>query len=270
LYVHIELFHSFFFLDCFASNSNFSRKLCLFRTIPPLNSWFYLKRSPSSYNIQPSQIILVHDEPIKQEIASVAMIGKGNQYRTRDCSVLAVFCADLQPSLRIRRILQLEQLHMAKSQVQGRHPDYLATMPISTSFMFGEGHLATLVKQTALDFISSATSKPMPEIDPVRVWAYKNTSLMVQTYVLAATSHNLQTCIMEGFDPRHLKDILQIPNDRYGIPMVVATGYEYVDSNSAEEDKSLISPQTARLSIDEVVFHNAFGTPIQFEKRKSN
>jgi nitroreductase len=198
------------------------------------------------------------------------MIGKGNQYRTRDCSVLAVFCSDLQPSLRIQRILELEQRHRAESQAQGRHPDYLATMPISTSFMLGEGHLATLLKQTTMDFISSTTSTPMPEIDPVRVWAYKNTSLMVQTYVLASTSHNLQTCIMEGFDPRHLKDILQIPNDRYGVPMVVATGYEYDDPNSLEEDKLSKAPQTARLNVDEVVFHNTFGAPMQFEKQESH
>ena len=197
------------------------------------------------------------------------MIGKGNQYRTRDCSVLAVFCSDLRPSLRLQRILQLEQINRA-SQGQGRHPDYLAVMPISTSFMLGEGYLATLLKQTTMDVVSTTTMQPMPEIDPVRVWAYKNTSLMVQTFVLAATSHNLQTAIMEGFDPRHLKDILQIPKDRYGIPMVVAIGFEYADASSSGENMESYSSQTVRLSVDEVAFKDTFGVPIQFKNEDTS
>jgi hypothetical protein len=71
---------------------------------------------------------------------------------------------------------------------------------------------------------------------------------------------------MEGFDPRRLKEILQIPSDRYGIPMVVATGFEYMDPDSAEEDTASASPQTARLNMTEVVFSNSFGVPMNFEE----
>lgn len=190
------------------------------------------------------------------------MIGKGNQYRTQDCSVLAVFCADLQPSLRIQRILELERNHTS----QPRHPDYLATMPITTSFMLGEGHAATFLKQATMEFLSASTNQPMPEIDFARVWSYKNTSLMVQTYVLAATSHNLHTSIMEGFDPRHMKELLHIPDDRYGIPMVVATGYEYRNPDNETvpfNDKNI--SQTARLNMNEVVFQDTFGVPVKFD-----
>ena len=193
------------------------------------------------------------------------MIGKGNQYRTRDCSVLTIFCSDLQPSLRIPRILELERNHSS----QPRHPDYLALMPITTSFMLGEGHAATFLKQATMEFLSSSTNRPMPEIDYARVWSYKNTSLMVQTYVLAATSHNLKTSIMEGFDPRHMKELLNIPDDRYGIPMVVATGYEYCDdkdnANISIKENDDNVPQTARLDMNEAVFQETFGIPVKFD-----
>ena len=214
--------------------------------------------------MQPTQIILVQDPQLKNEIAEKAMIGKGNQYRTRDCSVLTVFCSDLQPSMRIQRILELERSHTT----QPRHPDYLAMMPIATSFMLGEGHAATFLKQATMEFLSSSTNQPMPDIEFARVWSYKNTSLMVQSYVLAATSHNLQTSIMEGFDSRHLKDLLNIPDDRYGIPMVVATGYEYCNPAAVNNssDKSIDDcSQTARLKINEVVFQDTFGIPVKLD-----
>jgi nitroreductase len=206
---------------------------------------------------------LVQDPGLKNEIAGKAMIGKGNQYRARDCSTLAIFCSDLQPSTRISRILELERNHTS----QPRHPDYLAMMPISTSFMIGEGHAATFLKQAAMEFISSSTNQPMPDIDFARVWSYKNTALMVQSYVLAATSHSLHTSIMEGFDPRHMKDLLHIPDDRYGIPMVVATGYEYcnpTDANASSKESHTDDSRTARLNINEVVFQDTFGVPIKF------
>lgn len=208
---------------------------------------------------------MVQDNILKKEIAEKGMIGKGNQYRARDCSCLTIFCADLKPSLRLQRILELERNNTS----QPRHPDYLAMMPITTSFMIGEGYAATLLKQATMEYLSLSTDHPMPEIDFARVWSYKNTSLMVQTYVLAATSHNLQTSIMEGFDPRYLKELLHIPDDRYGIPMVVATGYEYCNDkekanvSSKENDDNI--PQTARLDINEVVFQDTFGSPAKFD-----
>jgi nitroreductase len=213
---------------------------------------------------------VLQDSDLKARIAETAMIGKGNQYRTRDCSALIVFCSDLQPSLRIQRVLELERDHTS----QPRHPDYLAMMPISTSFMLGEGHAATFLKQATMGLTSTTTNQPMPEIDSARVWSYKNTSLMVQSYVLAATSYNLQTTIMEGFDPRRLKDLLHVPEDRYGIPMVVATGFEYCNDDNDDDERARSSDestsdtsQTARLKMEEVVFQDTFGVPINLDSK---
>jgi len=129
-------------------------------------------------------------------------------------------------------------------------------MPVSTAFFLGEGHAATMLKQVTTDLVSRHLQQPMPEIEPVQAWSYKNTALAIQSFVLAATSHGLQTSIMEGFDPRQAKEILRIP-DRYGIPMMVATGYEY----EPEEEAA----RTPRLDLEEVVFGDTFGAPLVFE-----
>lgn len=189
---------------------------------------------------------MVQNPERKQELADSAMLGVGNQYRTRDCSALAVFLSDLQASKRIQRIYELEQ--------GKRHPDYLAMMPVSSSFLLGEGHLATVLKQVTTDVFSEFGEQAMPQIEPIHSWSSKNTALVVQSYVLAATSHNLATCVMEGFDARRMQEILRIP-DRYCIPMVVATGYDYDDNDDTTQE------YTPRLNLDEVVFADEFGEP---------
>mmetsp|Transcript_7249 Transcript_7249/g.9453 ORF Transcript_7249/g.9453 Transcript_7249/m.9453 type:complete len:266 (+) Transcript_7249:54-851(+) len=200
-------------------------------------------RAPSSFNLQPTQIILVQSKNIKDALSDQVMLGAGNQFRVKDCSVLAVFLADLEAGKRIKRIYQLEQ------DAGGRHPNYMASMPIASSFLLGEGHAATFAKNLTTEIMSKI--KPMPQIESSREWSYKNTSLATQSYMLAATSHDLATTPMEGFDPRRAMEVLRIP-DRYAIPMMVATGYDY------DEGKNF----TPRLGLNESVFGDTFGAPL--------
>lgn len=190
---------------------------------------------------------MVQSPSIKEEISTRCMLGPGNQYRIRDASVIAIFLADLELKDRIARIEQLER------DAAMRDANYYNVMPVASTFLTGEGHAATLLKQLATTVLS--TQQPMPTIEPVQAWSYKNASLVAQTYVLAATSHQLATCMMEGFDARRMKQILRIP-DRYDVPMVVATGYEY-----DEEFK-----ETPRLGLEEVVFGESFGKPMNFDE----
>jgi len=118
-------------------------------------------RAPSSFNLQPTQIIMVQDKSLKEALADDVMLGAGNQYRVRDCSCLAVFLGDLEAGKRIQRILELEK------KSGKRHPNYLAMMPLSSSFLLGEGHAATLAKNIATDIMSH--SKPMPKIESARM-----------------------------------------------------------------------------------------------------
>ena len=170
------------------------------------------------------------------------MMGPGNQFRVQQSGAVAVFLSDLEPSKRIDRIYDLEKDH--------RHPNYKASFPLSTSFLLGEGHAANLIKGVAMGVMSRVS--PMPEIDPVQAWSYKNTSLLAQTFVYAAESHGLATTMMEGFDPRRTREVLRIP-DRYAIPLMVATGYEYEEEQAQE--------MTPRLDLSEIVFTDTFGEP---------
>ena len=67
---------------------------------------------------------------------------------------------------------------------------------MTTSFLIGEGHAATLIKGVATSLLSQV--QPMPVVEPVQAWGYKNASLLAQTFVYAAESYSLATCIMEG------------------------------------------------------------------------
>merc|ERR1712157_180479 len=109
---------------------------------------------------------------------------------------------------------------------------------------------SSLFKKMSTNILSNL-SQPMPNIESIHSWSYKNTSLMAQTFVLGATSYGLSTSIMEGYDSRRLKQILKVP-DRYGIPLMVAAGYDYEDGNKE-------SVETPRLDIDEVFFSDTFG-----------
>lgn len=214
-------------------------------------------RSPSSFNLQPSQIIFVESQAVKHSLSDHAMLGIGNKYRVQQASAVAVFLSDLEPTKRINRIYHLEKCY--------RNPNYRASFPLSASFLIGEGHAATFIKGIATDLMSSISA--MPQIESVQAWSYKNTSLLAQTYVYAAESHDLATAMMEGYDQRRVKEILRVP-DRYAIPLMVATGYEYQDEGEGQ-------PATPRLDINETVFSDVFGDPYTSDsndkiKRKVN
>lgn len=223
--------------------------------------------APSGFNLQPWQIIMVQCPSMRQRLAEEAMLGGGNKGRVRDCSAVAVFCADLELEQRIHRIVQLQRQHNnAHSNTIGGD-GYLASLPLLASVLHGsrEGSVATSLKRALSDLVSNAAGASSPDIESVECWSYKNTALAAQTYMLAATSHDLATCAMEGYDSRKARKVLRIP-DRYGLPLMVATGYSY----SSEEDKQQQQQQRAspRLGVNEVVFGDSFGSPIEWDSKK--
>ena len=214
------------------------------------------RTAPSGFNLQPTHTIIVRDPQIKNKLASEAMLGLGNQYRTRDCAAMAVFVTDLEISKRIPRIYELEK------QSQCRDPNYMAILPVATSFLTGEGHAATLLKQLATSALSPV--QPMPSIEAVESWSYKNAALSAMLYTLAAHSHGLGTCMMEGYDVRRAREVLRVP-DRYAMPLMVATGHAYREE--AKEDGSGgydedAMPKTPRLEMEELFFEDTFGASL--------
>jgi len=200
--------------------------------------------------LQPTQVVLLRDIDLKKSLAQTAMLGPGNIYRAADSSAVAIFLSDLEPHKRLKRIIELEK------EADVRTKQYIANLPIASTFLLGEGHIATFFKQFATHVMSPL--QPMPSIDTVQSWSYKNTSLLAQTFVLSATSHGLATCLMEGFDDRRVKELLRIP-DRYGIPLMCCLGYEYEDDT--------IKNKAPRLKPQEVFFGDTFGRTLDFWDR---
>ncbi|CAN0058026.1 unnamed protein product [Ectocarpus fasciculatus] len=102
--------------------------------------------------------------------------------------------------------------------------------------------------------------QPAPEVGSAEAWSFKNTALAVQTYILACTAHGLDTAPMEGFDARRVRAALDIP-DRYGIPMVVPTGYPAPSKPGGQGgggDGGVVARRW-RYPPQEVVFDGAFG-----------
>ncbi len=159
---------------------------------------------------------------------------------------------------------------------------------LDSSGSFSRNRLSTFLKRTVAHALSPL--QPMPTMEEVESWSYKNAGIMSSIYTLAATAHGLSTCMMEGYDARRVKEILHVP-DRYGIPLMVATGYEYcgeVDGKvnisdgvhadflngdaeeDAEEDMSSNKRKTPRLEMNELFFGDTFGEPLDFLIEKQN
>ena len=112
------------------------------------------------------------------------------------------------------------------------------------------------------------------------MWSYKNAGIASQLYTMAATAHGLSTCMMEGYDARRAMEILRVPHERYGLPIMVATGYEYGnatpashaddlgggdDADEEEGDSRGERPtRTPRLGMNELFFGDTFGEPLDF------
>jgi hypothetical protein len=118
-------------------------------------------------------VILLQNQSIKENLAKTAM--------------LPVFLSDLEPQKRLDRIMELEK----ESGV--RTKQYLATLFTNYIIIFyGAGEIATIMKQVATDVMSPA--QPMPAIDSIQAWSYKNTSLMAQIFVCSATDQRKLSC----------------------------------------------------------------------------
>jgi nitroreductase len=198
--------------------------------------------TPTAFNLQPYQLLLVNEKDAKEKL-SKCMLG-GNANRVNDSTITCVLLSDLQPSIRIPKILESEQNSGCRT------PEYLVHLPLSASFFTGEGgHLSNALKSRALLNLSQV--KPVPHPTSVEGWSNKNTGMVAMTYILSCESEGYSTSAMEGFDMERVKEALGIP-DRYTIPMIISTGV--CGDSSLEREK-----RTPRLSKEETVMWNCFG-----------
>ncbi|CBJ49232.1 nitroreductase-like protein [Ectocarpus siliculosus] len=205
-------------------------------------------RAPSGFNIQPYECIVVTSDEAKHKL-SRAMLGP-NRERVLAAGATVVFASDLNSMKNVRKLTTM----LAK---EGWPEGFIKKVPLYLS-VFSTGHnrllRLPLVAAKKLSFaVVRRLGKGMPTVSGAEAWAFKSTMLAVQELLLAATSHGLATCPMEGFDMRRLRKALRIPL-RYSVPIVVSIGYP---SDDRREIKTLRFPP------EEVLHREEFGTPLE-------
>lgn len=155
------------------------------------------------------------------------MLG-GNSNRVATAPVTAVFAADLQPYRRVQDVISMER-------DAGKPVAYLRNLELDAAVVTSGcgGSPVQSAKSTLMSLASLAA--PMPTVNSSEGWAFKNTALAAQTYMLACSAAGVFTNPMEGFDGARVMAACGIPASRYAVPMVVATGYPAAASAAAAD-----------------------------------
>jgi len=83
------------------------------------------------------------------------------------------------------------------------------------------------------------------------------------TFVYSCCSHNLGTCVMEGFDGRRIRSELGVPSEGWGVPACVAVG------DCDDENIFGKVDMTKRLDVDEVFFKGGWGKGYKVTSKKT-
>lgn len=170
--------------------------------------------APSSFNLNPWRCVLVKNKEVRDDLA-FCMSGY-NVARVQQAPVVAVFLAQCAPTESIDRLIDEECK-------RGVREDALSKLYFETSFLAAEKPVPLAMKQTVSATFAQMTQ--VPSISATQAWAFKNTMPAAQTYMLAAASHGVSTCPMEGLDEVRVRELLNAP-ETYSVPVIIATGYE--------------------------------------------
>ena len=145
--------------------------------------------TPSGYNAQPWEFVLIRDKEMLKNIQSIAF----DQEHVTQCSAMIAVLGDLNIGRNADEILKdwVKYGYCTEDKV----PTYRNTF----------------TKNRKRDRLFGM--------------ALRNAALSVMTMLYAATDMGLATCPMMGFSQRKLIEFLEIPEDRIPV-MLVAIGYE--------------------------------------------
>lgn len=145
----------------------------------------------------------------------------------------------------------------------GADPGYVNSLPAKISLLLGGGLLSNTVRRLATHLLSPIVAAP--SISSTEVWSVKNTALVAQQFMLAATAYGLATAPMEGFDERRLCYQLKIPTCDYCVPMVVCVGYSIKEDSAqiSKESENRCAMQKVRFPLEDVAYSNSFGKKLE-------
>ena len=176
----------------------------------PKDQWAALEQaialSPSSYGLQPWLFLVIQNKAIRQRLFLASM----GQRKVVDCSHLVVFAARTD-------ITELDISRWGSRLAEVRHIPELELAKMH-SVMSGDlviGHRHAIAGE----------------------WAKRQVYLALGIFLASAAVTGIDTCPMEGFDPKAYDDILELTARGYTTAVVATAGYRSSDDTSASEAK---------------------------------
>ncbi len=150
--------------------------------------------SPSSYGLQPWKFILVADKPTREKLRAVSW----NQSQVTDSSHYVVFAARTD-------ITEKDVDHFISriAEVRGVGKE--------TQAMYGEMMIKDLVKG--------------PRHEVIAHWAGLQNYIALGNFMTSAALLGIDTCPMEGLDPKKYDEILNLNGTGYATLCACAAGY---------------------------------------------
>jgi nitroreductase len=171
-------------------------------------------RAPSSFNLQPWQLIVVKSPADKERLKAVAW----NQPKITEAPIVLIVIAD-------------------RGGWKSGHP----TFEKIWQNMLDLGY----IKPDRREWIEGGTKSLYDGDEKSLAFAVKNAAFFGMALMLAAKDAGLDSHPMDGFDHEGVRKAFNVP-DNYFVPMLIAVGYF--------NDKHKLIPPKWRKSYEEIVF----------------
>lgn len=171
--------------------------------------------APNSSNMQLWEFYHITQEDLKEKVSKVCL----NQSATRTAKEIVVFVTrqDLHRK-RAKYVLEFERDNIKNyspvarqlKRIKDREVYYGKIMPFLYARFYGIlGAIRVLITSTVGLF--KPIVREVSESD-IRAVAHKSCALAAQTFMLAMAEQGYDTCPIEGFDSRRMKNLLNLPS----------------------------------------------------------
>lgn len=176
----------------------------------PESDWSALEKSlvltPSSYGLQPWKFLVVQDPGLRAKLRAASW----NQSQVTDCSHFVVFA-------RRTHLDEAYIRHYIKrvAEVRGQEEASL------------KGYHDMMVNNLVKG----------PQNSRIEEWAAHQTYIALGNFMTSAALIGIDTCPMEGLDPKQYDEILGLKGGAYGALVVCAAGYRHPDDGMSKLKK---------------------------------
>ena len=165
-----------------------------------------LHLAPSSYGLQPWRFVIVQSAEVRKKLTAVSELQK----QVESCSHLVV-------------ITHLKKLT----------EDYVSAYfkLVAEDRSVSPESLKKYQENIEREYIHG------PQAAHVGEWAARQTYIALGTFMMSAACLEIDTCPMEGLDPKKYDEILGLTSSPYTTSVVVAAGYRSTDDKSQHDHK---------------------------------